>query len=1691
MPNPTQPDLRLDDSPQLTILALLRERASRSPDAIAISAPGRNPMGYGMLLTQVDRVVEDLRASGLSPNNAIAVVLPNGPEMAVTFLAVSAACICAPLNPAYRSPEFEFYFADLNAKALLVQSGSDSPAIATARKLSLPIIELTPQPKAAAGSFTLHCNTIAETRAPSERNGDTALVLHTSGTTSRPKQVPLSQAQLLASARNIAATLQLTENDRCLNVMPLFHIHGLVGALLSSLYAGASVVCSPDFEPEEFLSLVDRHQPTWYTAVPTIHQAVLQAVLSGIPKNREKWHESSLRLIRSSSAPFGASLMQQLEDVFQVPVIQAYGMTEGAHQIASNPLPPYPRKPGSVGLPVGTEVAVLDDAGRFRTDGQTGEIVIRGATVISSYGGNPDDSNDSFLEGWLRTGDQGFIDSDGYVFLTGRLRETINRGGEKLSPFEIDEVLKAHPAVSEAVAFAVPHVTLGQDVAAAIVLRAGHAISEFELQRFAATRLSEFKIPRQIFIVASIPRTATGKVQRIGLDRRLHITKSVATAPRNDVETQLAEIWSQVLGVAVGVHDEFFQLGGDSICATRIVSRIRASMGVELHIDALFETPTIAAIAGLLTPSTPKHATIDRSFLAEGDVAPIACAQEGIWFFDQWNPGNPAYNRPIFLELCGNLNGAALERALNEIVHRHAILHSNFPTIDGQPALRLGTEHPLKLVRADIRSLNGIEPQVRMRDLANQEAQRPFDLAQGPLFRATLIQIEEARHLLLMTTHHMVFDGWSAEVLFSELRQLYAAFCRDHTSPLPELPFQFSDYVIWQRNRIQTDLLKDDLEYWKNQLELGWPSLSFPSDRPAPMNRTFQGEAQYFEISEALTEKLNVLGHSEGASTFMVLLATFAALLHRYTGQLNNGHERIVVGVPFAGRNTVETESLIGCFINTLPIGTDMSGDPTCREFLARVRTVVLEAHSHQALPFESVLSGLPIERHGNAASPFQVLFQLRDYAAEPGGMGELTTQEYLPKSTTALVDLSIAIRSEGNRLGCRIEYSTDLFEAATIDRMFRHWQTLLEGLVAHPDSRISLFPILTDEERHQLIVSWNETRMDYPRDKCIHELFEAQVERTPNATAVVFQTDQLTYKDLNRRSNQLAHYLIENGVGPESLVGICMERSLDMVVGLLGILKAGGAYVPLDPAYPKERLEFMLTDSGASVLLAQEGLFEEREPRLRGDQCSTIRPGVMHLRMDKDWEYIAKESEANPARFTTASNLAYVIYTSGSTGAPKGVAIEHRNTVAFLSWVHSAFTKEDLSVVLASTSTCFDLSVFEIFGPLTCGGTIVVAENALALTTVPEASRVTLLNTVPSAMNELLRLGAIPASVQMINLGGEPLRNDLVQRIYESTDVRKVNDLYGPTECTTYSTWACRTAHGRQTIGRPIANTQVYILDSNLQPVPMGITGEIYIGGDGVARGYLNRLDLSAERFIPNPFGNSGTRLYKTGDLARYRSDGNIEYLGRLDYQLKVRGFRIEPGEVESALAQHPSVRETAVDVREDPQGNGILVAYIATREAAPSIRDLRHFLKETLPEYMVPSSFVFMETLPRTPSGKTDRNALPHPDGGALPRDRAFAAPRNAVEQILVRTWENVLHRDGIGIDDNFFDLGGHSLLATQVISRLRQELNIELPLRRIFEFPTVASLAECIATIRWAGQKYDPGSNDESGEREELTL
>ncbi|QSJ15010.1 amino acid adenylation domain-containing protein [Nostoc sp. UHCC 0702] len=1070
-------------------------------------------------------------------------------------------------------------------------------------------------------------------------------------------------------------------------------------------------------------------------------------------------------------------------------------------------------------------------------------------------------------------------------------------------------------------------------------------------------------------------------------------------------------------------------------------------------------------------------------------VFPVSFAQQRLWFLDQLIPNNTIYNVPTVIRLTGSLNLTALEQTFNEIVRRHETLRTTFIVLDGQPLQAITPSLTVPIAVLDLQELPAEQQEIQAKCIVTADIESPFDLSSGPLLRVILLVLSQTEHILLLNMHHIICDDWSIGVLIRELGTLYAAFTQNQPSSLVELPLQYADFAHWQREWLQKEVLQTQLTYWREQLN-GISILHLPTDKPRPAIQSYQGGTQFLELPKKLIDALEKLSQQAGVTLFMTLLAAFQTLLYRYTNQ-----EDIAIGSPIANRNHSEIEGIIGFFANSLVLRSNLSGNPTFRELLGRVREVTLGAYSHQDLPFEKLVEQLQPERNLSHHTLFQVVFGFQNAPMSalelPGLVPSLMNIDL--KKTRFDLELHLWKCSEDFRSlwgrnwqyseGLRgiIVYNTDLFEQATISRMVEHFKTLLSGIVANPEQKIANLPLLSEVERHQVLVEWNNTQADYPQNKCIHQLFEEKVQQYPDAIAVDFNNHQLTYQELNTCSNKLAQYLQKNGVCSEISVGICISQSIEMIIGLLAIIKAGGVYVPLDFSYPQERLSFILEDAQIAVLLTQENLLKHFAGFSKPIIC-----------IDKDWEIISQEKEGNPQSNLNSDNLAYIIYTSGSTGKPKGVAVPHKAVNRLVC--NTNYIKLSPSDKIAQASNAsFDAATFEIWGALLNGAQLVgiskdvtLSPHKLALQLREKGINVLFLTT--ALFQQVVR--DVPqafATLKYFLFGGETVDIKSIKKIFKHGASNHLIHVYGPTENTTFSSYhyvqELPESATSVPIGRPIKNTQLYILDTHLQPVPIGVIGEIYIGGEGLAREYLNCTELTAKHFIPHPFNNNPkTRLYKTGDLARYRPDGNIEFFGRIDNQVKIRGFRIELSEIEAVLSQHPVVKETVVIAAEDVPHDKYLVAYIIhnqdqilTREAQSFASLLRQFLKEKLPEYMVPRAYVLLESLPLTPNGKVDRRALPMPDTITF-SNQDYVAPRSQLEELLAEIWAKVLGKQQVGVHDNFFELGGHSLLATQLTSRIRDTFQIDLPVGNLFEAPTVEQLAEYIDTMSWVAKGVD---------------
>ncbi|WP_163867071.1 non-ribosomal peptide synthetase, partial [Myxococcus eversor] len=1331
-------------------------------------------------------------------------------------------------------------------------------------------------------------------------------------------------------------------------------------------------------------------------------------------------------------------------------------------------------------LPIGRPVAntlayVLDSALHPLPIGVPGELFLGGAQLALGYLGRPQLTAERFVPNpfsaqpgarLYRTGDKARWLADGTLQYLGRVDFQVKLRGQRIELGEIEAALLQQPGVHDAVALVRHDVPGHQHLVAYLVPSTDGQAPETEVLRSALLRLlPEYMVPSAFVSLQALPLTPNGKLDRKALPAPDSQHDHAFLPPSSPTELQLASLWLQLLRVErVGLNDSFFALGGHSLLATQLVSRIRSSFGAELPLRAVFEAPSLAALARRID-SAHLHSSLQpppvRPVPRTG-VLPLSFAQQRLWLIDQLQPGSPAYNIPTALRLEGTLELSALQRAFEALVLRHEALRTTFQAEGDEPwqVIHPAAIQPMQVV--DLSALPAEQREARARRLATEDALRPFDLAAGPLLRATVLRLAPAEHVLLLCMHHGISDGWSMGVLVRELAALYEAFLHGQPSPLPQLPVQYADYAVWQRSWLQGETLHAQLGWWK-QLLAGAPhALELPTDKPRPAALSNLGASVPVALPSGLSEAVEALAKREDATPFMVLLAAFQALLQRYSGQ-----DDVLVGSPIAGRRHSETESLIGVFINTLVLRARFTPELTFRQLLAQVRDTTLGAYDHQDVPFEKLVEELQPARDLSRTPLFQAMFVLQNTPRTELVLPGLTLRSVEVDADSAKFELSLSLTRTPDGYRGGLVFSTELFERSTAERLLAHLQSLLEGTLAAPDVALSTLELQTTEEHQRLRVEWNGATASFPRETCLHTLFEQQAVRTPRAPAVRLGDLALSFHELNARANQLAWHLRSLGVGPDVRVGLCLERTPEAIVALLAVLKAGGAFVPIDPAAPAQRRSFVLEDCGASVLLTMRHLAEAWQPRVKHLVCLDLQAATL-----------AALPQDNVSASSGADNLAYVIYTSGSTGKPKGVMVQHR------SWLHLRaataqvlYAGQPLEGLRFSVNApiFFDVSMEQILHVVDGHCLCLVPEDTRkdpeAMLEWLEQQKVDVLDCTPAQLTLLLQAGLLEKShvPRMVVCAGEAMGETLWLPLSRTARTKTFN-AYGPTECTVYATSWCvqQSAVAVPVIGRPLPNLRAYVLDERMRLAPLGVPGELYLAGEGLARGYLGRPDLTAERFVPNPFSSeAGARMYRTGDKARWRADGTIEYLGRLDFQVKVRGYRIELGEIEASLRAHASVKDAVVVAREDVPGDKRLVAYgVASGPDALDTVSLRAHLQQRLPEYMVPSAFVTLPALPLNANGKVDRKALPAPEASAS-ASAVYVPPRTLLEAQLAKAFASVLRLPHVGITDDFFALGGHSLLATQVISRIRAAAKVELPLRALFEASTVAALAQRIAS------------------------
>jgi amino acid adenylation domain-containing protein/non-ribosomal peptide synthase protein (TIGR01720 family) len=1465
---------------------------------------------------------------------------------------------------------------------------------------------------------------------------------------------------------------QLSHQDRVLQKTP-FSFDVSVWEFFWTLLNGAClVVARPQGhqDPDYLRRLIEETEVTTLHFVPSMLQVFLDQHRVGQCR--------SLQRIVCSGEEFPASLQRKFfERLSCAQVHNLYGPTEAAIDVTAWEC--WPDDQSSrvpIGRPIwNTQLYVLDEHLEAVPIGAIGELNIGGAGVGRGYVNRPGLTAERFVADpygtpgsrLYRTGDCVRYRADGNLQFIGRMDDQVKIRGFRIELGEVEATLLAHPRVRQAAVVARVLSATERQLVGYVVAESESALSVSELRAHMLHSLPEYMVPAALMMLPELPLTSSGKVDRKALPDPTLIEQQTYVAPRTPTEEVLAQIWLDVLHAErVGIEDNFFTLGGHSLLAMQVMARVRESFSVELPLRSLFEVSTVRALAGQIEQA--RHAEqgwISVPLVArpvDQRSAPLSFGQERLWFLEQLEVLGSTYHAPIALRLRGQLDEQALSRSVAELIRRHEILRTRIVmSAEGQGLQVIDVPGEFSLHSVSVCT------EAEAHALIESEALRRFDLSQV-LLRVCLVRLGPEDHVLLLVMHHLICDGWSLSVLMREWVALYQAYREGRPSPLPELEVQYADYALWQRKWLQGTVLDRQLTYWREQLSEMPAALELPTDRLRPGTPSFKGAQHGFTISKECVRGLSELSRREGVTLYMVLLAALQVVLGRWSGQSD-----VAVGSPIAGRTYRKTEGLIGFFVNTLVLRTDLSGDPTFAELLGRVKEVALGAYAHQELPFEKLVAELQPQRDLSRQALYQVTFTFQNFPQQRFELGELQITPFPCGRPSIPFDLSwYASETPGGLQGV-VEYATDLFDASTVEHLVESFECLLTAVVQNAEQRISQLPLMGEAQKLRLLVKWNATARAFPEDRCIHELFAEQAARTPQAIAVRYEDLSLTYQQLEERANQLAHHLIALGVGPEVIVGLCVERSLEMVVGLLGILKAGGAYLPLDPSYPQQRLAFMIEDADPALILTQTALNDclyESQPRL----C-----------VDNEWAYIAAQPTKPPSSPVCSDNLVYVIYTSGSTGRPKGVGMAHRSVCNHMAWMRNRFPLTECDIVLQKTPLSFDASVWEVFMPLLSGAQLNLAQpqghrDPAYLCRATIEGGISTLQMVPSMLQLLIAQAELRDLITLKHLfsGGETLSVGLRDCVLQELS-SELHNLYGPTEaCIQAAAYTCRPGDPSLQalsvpIGRPVWNTQFYVLDDELELVPVGALGELYIGGVQVARGYVKRAGLTAERFIANPFG-VGDRLYRTGDLVRYYADGNLQFMRRVDDQVKIRGFRIELGEIESVLLTHPEVQQAVVVAREDSSGERRLVSYVTCVEsvrqdsgARGSVSELREYIKDRLPEYMIPSAFVVLDTLPLTVNGKVDRKNLPADDESSRVR-RRYEAPQGEVEKKLAQIWQEVLRVERVGRHDNFFELGGHSLQTVSVIERMQHQ-GLRADVRTLF---TASSLAELASTVDSVG-------------------
>ncbi|MEM7583498.1 MAG: amino acid adenylation domain-containing protein [Acidobacteriota bacterium] len=1656
---------------------------------------------YGELDARASSLAGSLRRQGVGAESLVAVILPRSPEMVVAQLAIlGAGAAYLSLDPSYPTDRLAFMLEDSGAELALVQSpeaeaeeGDHDPGYRdAAKRLDLELIEV-PATTASApetAAPVAEAGTLAAVIDPLQR----AYVIYTSGSTGLPKGTELTHAGLMALVRWHIDTYRVAASDRATQVAsPAFDAS--VWEIWPYLAAGAAL-----HFPSEALRSSPAELYGWL-ADQVITLAFLPTPLAEAMLEEPLPEALALRALLVG----GDKLRQPPPASLPFRLVNHYGPTEDtvvttAGEVAPLAADETAELAPSIGREItGERVLLLSSDFERAADGEAGELVIGGSGLARGYLKRPAMTAERFVpdpfggdsERLYRTGDLARRLPDGSLHFLGRIDHQVKVRGFRIEIGEVEAALNDHPSVRTAVVAARPDASGANRLVAYVVPDEGQDVEgESDLRDALAARLPEHMVPTAFVELAELPLTPNGKIDHDALPEPEDDSAAPWEAPRTATEERLCELFSRLLNrESISIHDHFFALGGHSLLAAQLVARVRQAFDVQLPTSDIFEHPTVAELATRLdrradTPATlPPPPPVQR--VPRDQPLPLAFPQRAVFFLDKLVPGSIAYNAQFTVSLNGKLDIEVLQRVLTEIVRRHEVLRTTFVEIDGQPVQQIHPPWEVDLKVVDLTDHPVAERQQRADELTREVVRRDFDLAVLPLAEWQLARLDDEAHLLIQVEHHFVHDGWSVGVLLRELIALYEAFLEGRPSPLPELPIQFADYATWQEQWMAGDVLAERIAFWRELVKDCPLVLDLPTDRPRPPRQRFRGKRLDTDLPAELYGELRALSRREGVTLFMTMLSAFQVLLYRYSGE-----QLFITGCGVANRTLREIETLIGMIVNTIVMRGDVRGEPTFRELLARVRPMTLGAQEHQDLPFDRLVDALAPPRDLSRNPVFQYMFSFHDSPLPDVEFAGLEGRLLERHNGSTKADFNVVFRPRAEqRVGraaseedqiMRVmwEYSTDLFDDTTIDRIWGHYQQLLRAAAHDPQTHIADLPLLGESERAQLL-AWDDTAVELPAVAAVHELFEHHAEREPSALAAAGEHQELTYGELEQRANRLAHHLLELDVGPEVLVAVAMQPAPELLVAMLAVLKAGGAYLPLDPSHPRERIAYTLEDSRISVLLTD---------RISRD----VVPEALAARVVTVDGELPETSSERPATRVGGSHLAYVIYTSGSTGRPKGTELNHRGLLNLISWHQRTYGIEPGDRAAKTASLAFDASVWEIWPYLTAGASLHFPSDTVRSSPArfyrwlaEEAIDITFLAT-PFAEAMLLETPPEPLALRTLLVGGDKLHRAPTQPL----PFELVNH-YGPTESTVVATCDRVAASAEDTtpppIGRPIDNLRTRVMDRWLEPVPIGVPGELTVGGVGLARGYLGRPGLTAASFVPDPLASQpDERLYRTGDLVRLLPDRRIDFLGRIDRQIKLRGFRIELGEIESVIAEHPEIAQAAVALREAGAGEPMLAAYYVPSAAETNGLNLSSWLEDRLPRYMVPSSFQRLPALPLSPNGKVDRDALPEPELEAAAVEHV--APRTAVEEFLAEIWSEVLGNPKISALDNFFQLGGHSLQAGRILARVQEALGIELALQAVFENPTLEALAAQIESALLvdseepppAGGTTDPAAN-----------